>query len=501
MSKVERVKKTEKKRGGLAIVATLYLLGIFIGALDTGIVTPARTVIQDELSVSDATGVWIITIYTLAYAVSIPIMSKIADRRGRKTIYLIAVLLFGLGSLGCGLSQLAGSFELLLAARVIQAFGGGGILPLATAEFGTAFPEEKRGMALGFVGMAYGVANILGATAGSAIMDIFGTNNWPYVFYINVPICILIIVLGIFYLPNATTPDSKPLDGLGILLLTLITLGVMYGLKNVDFTDLSSSVTSTDVYPFILGALVLLPFFFWREKRASDPVMNIGYFTNRDILLTMIISIVTGIILMGTVFVPQFGENALGMEEGSGGYLVMVLAVFSGIGAPISGKLIDRFGVKPVLGVGLLGSALGGAYAAFIAADNPTWTHVIVALVLLGFGLGFTMGTPLNYMMLQKTPESEANSALGTLSLVRSIGTALGPSVMVAFITVAGAKIPERIAGANPADFDTIARQTINEGFGNMFQFVMHMSLAALVLLIFYRDEKKKVATDALPAV
>ena len=203
---------------------------------------------------------------------------------------------------------------------------------------------------------------------------------------------------------------------------------------------------------------------------------------------------------MGSVFVPQFGENALGMEEGSGGYLVMVLAVFSGIGAPVSGKLIDRFGVKPILGIGLLGSMAGGLYAYYVAADNPTWTNVIICLVLLGFGLGFTMGTPLNYMMLAKTEEREANSALATLSLVRSIGTALGPSVMVAFITVAGAKIPERIA-ANPSQADTIARMTINEGFGHMFLFVAQISLVALVLLLFYREEKKKIAVDALPAV
>ena len=500
MDKVEEVNNKEKKRGGLAIIATLYLLGIFIGALDTGIVTPARTVVQDEFGINDATGVWIITIYTLAYAVAIPIMGKLADRRGRKIVYLIAVFLFGLGSLGCGLSQAAGSFELLLLARVVQAIGGGGILPVATAEFGTAFPEEKRGMALGFVGMAYGVANILGATAGSAIMDIFGNNHWPYVFYINIPICAVIILLGIFYLPNSTSEETQPLDFLGIGLLTLITLGVMYGLKNIDFTDVPDSLASTDVYPYILGALVLLPFFFWREKRASDPVMNLSYFTNRDILLTMIISIVTGIILMGSVFVPQFGENALGMEEGSGGYLVMVLAVFSGIGAPVSGKLIDRFGVKPILGIGLVGSMAGGLYAYYVAADNPTWTNVIICLVLLGFGLGFTMGTPLNYMMLAKTEEREANSALATLSLVRSIGTALGPSVMVAFITVAGSKIPERIA-ANPSQADTIARMTINEGFGHMFLFVAQISLVALVLLLFYREEKKKIAVDALPAV
>lgn len=164
------------------LVMILYLLGIFMGAIDTGIVTPARTVIQNNLLVDEKTGIWMITIYTLAYAASIPIMGKLADMFGRKYIYLASIFLFGLGSLFCGLAQEFNSFTVLLAARIVQALGGGGILPVATAEFGTTFPPEKRGMALGLVGGVYGIANIFGASAGSAILDIFGKSNWQFIF-------------------------------------------------------------------------------------------------------------------------------------------------------------------------------------------------------------------------------------------------------------------------------------------------------------------------------
>lgn len=153
-----------------------------MGALDTGIVTPARTLIQSDLGVDDQTGVWMLTIYTLAYAASIPVMGKLADRYGRKPVYLISITLFGLGSLLCGLSQDFGSFELLIIARAIQAIGGGGILPVATAEFGTSVPPEKRGMALGLVGGVYGIANIFGSSAGSLILDVFGAHNWQFIF-------------------------------------------------------------------------------------------------------------------------------------------------------------------------------------------------------------------------------------------------------------------------------------------------------------------------------
>ena len=178
--------RVKEKKLNLGLIMAVYLLGIFMGAIDTGIVTPARTIIQNDLMVNDNTGIWMITIYTLAYAASIPIMGKLADKYGRKYVYLTSISLFGIGSLFCGLSQNMGSFSVLLISRVVQAIGGGGILPIATAEFGTTFPKEKRGLALGLVGGVYGIANIFGASAGSAIIDIFGQNNWQFIFYINI---------------------------------------------------------------------------------------------------------------------------------------------------------------------------------------------------------------------------------------------------------------------------------------------------------------------------
>ena len=134
--------RVKEKKLNLGLIMAVYLLGIFMGAIDTGIVTPARTIIQNDLMVNDNTGIWMITIYTLAYAASIPIMGKLADKYGRKYVYLTSISLFGIGSLFCGLSQNMGSFSVLLISRVIQAIGGGGILPIATAEFGTTFPKE-----------------------------------------------------------------------------------------------------------------------------------------------------------------------------------------------------------------------------------------------------------------------------------------------------------------------------------------------------------------------
>ena len=428
----------QNKKIGLGLIMAVYLLGIFMGAIDTGIVTPARTVIQNNLMVDEKTGIWMITIYTLAYAASIPIMGKLADKMGRKYIYLTSIFLFGLGSLFCGLSQDFGSFNMLLIARAVQAIGGGGILPVATAEFGTTFPPEKRGMALGLVGGVYGIANIFGASAGSAILDLFGTNNWQFIFYVNLPITMFILIAGLTVLPNTKEKNVKKIDGIGIAVLTVMILCLLYGLKNIDFFDFAATFSSTSVYPFIIIFTALLPLFIIIEKKAQDPVMNLSYFQNASIIITLVLAFVTGVVMMGMIFVPQFSENALKMSSGSGGYFVIILGLFAGIGAPISGRMIDKFGVKIVLGFGFFASIIGSLFLIFVTANTPNLFTVIICLMLIGTGIGFTMGTPLNYMMLDNTKEEESNSALATLSLVRSIGTAIAPAIMIGFIAHAG---------------------------------------------------------------
>lgn len=442
----------QNKKRSFAIIMVVYLLGIFMGALDTGIVTPARTVIQTSLMVDDKTGIWMITMYTLAYAASIPVMGKLADRFGRKTIYLLSIFLFGLGSLLCGLSQNFESFPMLLAARAVQAVGGGGIVPVATAEFGTTFPKEKRGMALGLVGGVYGIANIFGASAGSAILDLAGTANWQYVFYINVPITIFILIAGFFSLPNTKVDNVKKIDVGGITVVTIMVLCVLYGLKNIDFFDFNNTFFSPAVYPFLIVFVLLLPIFIFIEKRAQDPVINLSCFTNKNIVITLVLSFITGVVLMGMIFVPQFCENAMKTATGKGGYYVIILGLFAGVGAPFSGKLIDRFGVRITLGFGFLVSFIGSLFLIFVTTNYPSTLTVVISLILMGLGIGFTMGTPINYMMLDNTKLAESNSALATVSLIRSIGTAIAPAIMVGFIAHAGLSVQTNVTSLLPDD-------------------------------------------------
>ena len=444
------MEKKAAKPKSLALISIIYLAGIFMGAIDTGIVSPARAIIQNNLMVDAKTGLWIITIYTLAYAASIPVMGKLADRYGRKTIYITSIALFGLGSLLCGLSHYTGSFGLLIAARTVQAIGGGGIMPVATAEFGTSFPQEKRGMALGLVGGVYGIANIFGSLAGSAILNIFGTQNWQYIFFVNIPISIFIILAGIFCLPNHKEKTVKKIDGLGTIVIVAMVLSLLYGLKQIDFFDFINTISSTGTYPFLIAFVVLVPIFIFVEQKAEDPIMNLSYFTNARIVTTLAVAFASGFVLMGIVFIPQFCENSLKVAAGDGGYFTVILGLLSGVSAMLSGKLIDRIGAKLVLLIGFAITIIGALFLILVAAVHPGIVTVVISLMLLGFGLGFTIGAPVNYMMLENINEKEANSGLATLSLIRSIGTSIAPAIMVGFLVFAGNSVQANLMAVMP---------------------------------------------------
>lgn len=440
---------TAPKRWKLVLV--LYLAGIGMGALDMGIVNPARTVIQNGLGVDDKVGVWVFTIYTLAYAAAIPVIGKIADIIGRKPVYVLAIGLFGLGSLGCGLSQDFSSLGLLLASRAIQAIGGGGMVPVATAAVGTIVPPPKRGMALGLVGMVYGAASVFGASAGSLVLDIAGQENWQWIFYINVPIAVIVVLLGIWALPQETQSSTRKLDLPGIFILVVMITALLWAFQNLDFTKISESLSDRDVWVGLLIFLVLIPAFWIAEVRAEDPIIDFKYFATINVGTTLMFGAVSGILMMTVMFIPQFAENCLRLPSGAGGYPTIIIGVASAIGAPLSGRLTDRFGPRAVLGVGVLISAIAGFMLIYWASPYPGLVSNSVSIFVMGLGLGFLMGAPLTYLILHLIPESDANSGQATLSLIRSLGTTLAPAILVGLLATAMGGLSGKVMDAMPA--------------------------------------------------
>lgn len=422
------------------LVLVLFLIGIFMGAIDNGIVSPAREIIQNSFSVSKSTGAWLITIYTLVYAVSMPISSKLSDILGRKKMYVFGIAVFGIGSALCGLSNFYGNFTFLLVARVIQAIGAGGILPIATTVIGQSFPPEKRGTALGLVGAIYGVATIIGPTLGSAIIDIAGVSNWGFIFFINLPICILTLFL-VRFMEESKVSTHATIDIPGALTLGALIASLLYALTNLDLFHVTTSIQSTKVYPFFILFVLLIPVFILIEIRAKDPILQLKYFRNREMLTVFVLAFLIGIGMMGMVYMPQFAENTLRLKSGSGGYFVTLLAVFSGIASPLSGRLLDKKGARLVLMIGFLCTIGGTLFLGLVAAKSLTFITVFIGLAFMGLGVGFTMGPPLNYLVLGAVKEEEGATAIATMSLIRSIGVTISPGIMIGFIVNGAEKV------------------------------------------------------------
>ncbi len=418
----------------LFILAT-FLLGVFMGAIDAGIVSPALTTMMQDFQIDYKWSVWVVTVYTLVYAVSMPIVSKLADLYGRRNVFIVSIALFGLGSFMAGFSN---TFSWLLFSRIIQAIGGGGIMPIANAVISQSFPKEKRGMALGLVGATFGFATIIAPNLGGFITDYF---SWQWIFFVNVPIAIAVIIMAL-KIPNHIESEKKSLDWVGSVLLSGIILSLMYGLTNLETNNIVESFTSYKVWPFLLTSVILLVPFVIAESRAEDPVIKIEYFKNRNIVIALFVSLITGIGMMSMIFIPSFSETLLSLSEGKGGYIASILAVASGISAGFGGFLLDRWGAKKVIILGFIFCVIGSLTLALVATG---WVTLIIGLIISGIGVGFTMGAPINYIILELTDPSESSVALSLVSLFRSIGTTIGPVILAGFVSGAATKIPENI--------------------------------------------------------
>ena len=241
------------------------------------------------------------------------------------------------------------------------------------------------------MGATYGIATTLGPTIGSGIINIFGRDNWGLLFFINVPIFVVVVIMAARIKIKEKEFTDKKLDVLGSIIVSFMILSIMYAVTNLNFHNFGQSLKSTDVYPFLIVFIVLLPVFIYRENRAEDPIINLDYFRNRNIRITLIMALVVGCGMMSVVFIPQFGENVLRLSQGSGGYLITVMAICSGIAAPVGGKFIDKYSAKAVLLVGFASTVVGTLTLALFVSKTNNAIGLFIALALMGIGMGLTI--------------------------------------------------------------------------------------------------------------
>ena len=406
----------DKTRNKILLV---LFLGVLMGALDIAIVAPALPSIQKFFGVGDRVLAWTFTIYVLFNLISTPLMAKLSDTFGRRSIYTLDVALFALGSLVVALSP-QNTFAILLFGRALQGFGAGGIFPVASAVIGDTFPPEKRGGALGLIGAVFGLAFLVGPILGGIILTIAG---WQWLFIINLPIALAVVILGWQVLPVTHPASNRPFDWAGMLVLGVMLASLAYGLNQIDTQNFFSSVASLSVWPFLLIGIVLLFIFPRIEKKADDPILNLNLFKSRQTVIASMLSAGAGLGESGMVFIPALAVAAMPaiINEHNASYLLMPVVLAMAVGSPLVGRLLDKFGSKVMVFGGTFLLAIGMIMLINSNLISMLWGFIASAAVI-GLGLSSLLGAPMRYIMLNEASAADRTSAQGLITLFTSVG-------------------------------------------------------------------------------
>jgi EmrB/QacA subfamily drug resistance transporter len=406
-------------------ILALLFIGVLMGALDISIVGPAIPAIEQSINVDKKLMSWVFSIYVLANLVGISLMAKLSDLYGRRSIYILAILIFALGSLVVALSH---NLTVLLTGRAIQGFGASGIFPVASAVVGDIYPPEKRGRALGLIGAVFGLAFIMGPVIAGVILKFF---VWNDLFYINLPIAIIVIFFSHKLLPSKPVVSKSTFDWKGILIMGTSLSLFTYGINRIDSNSFIESLFSVEVLPFLIFSVVSLFGLIIIEKRAFAPVLNIALFKVKQIRITGLISIGTGVFQASFIFLPSMAIVFFGVSTASASFMLLPLVIATAIGSPVSGRLLDKYGSRALIVTGLMLAMIGFVILGSIESGK---IFFYAGGVFLGFGFSILSGSALRYIMLNEVSATERASSQGIITIFISIGQMLGAALIGAII-------------------------------------------------------------------
>ncbi len=406
-------------RGVMAVFAGL-MLGSLIASLNMTLVAPAMPTIVAELGgLADYT--WIPISAMLASTVVVPIAGKLSDIYGRKPLYMTGVIVFALGS---ALSGLAPNFWFLVFARFVQGAGMGFLMPLSQAIIGDIISPRERGKYQGMMGASFGLASIVGPAAGGFITQYY---SWRWLFFVNIPFAALTLLVVAFYMHVPNERRKHRIDVMGSITLSL---GVSAVLLATVWGGSQFAWYSWHIIGLYSAGAVLLIAFAWFETRAEEPVLPLHLWKSSIFTFSNIASIGVAMTMFGTIyFLPVFVQGVIGNSVTNSGAILVPMLVAMIITSIGSGQLISRTGrYKMVLIAGMVLMIAG--YALLAQLDiHSTNQQVIVAMIVIGLGLGTSMQT---YTLVVQNSVSRHDMAVATSAtqLSRSIGAAIGLAVL-----------------------------------------------------------------------
>lgn len=429
----------------IQVILIGLLSGMLLAALDQSIVgTALPRIVSDLGGLNHIT--WVVTAYLLTSTASTPLWGKISDLYGRRIIFQSTIVIFLIGSALCGLAQ---SMPQLILFRAIQGIGGGGLMAIAFAIMGDVIPARERGRYTGYFGAVWGVSSLAGPLLGGFITDNF---SWRWIFYINLPIGIVALVVTSIVLKMPVIKRDAKIDYLGATAIvagvTSLLLYLNWGGEHFGWTDPSALI-------LVFAAAFLTVAFVFIELRAQEPIIPMRLFRNRIFSVGNLFAFLIGFALFGgAIYLPLYLQTVQGMSPTRSGLAMLPMVVGTFSMSIVAGQLITRTGkykIYPIIGSSILLVAL--FLLSTLQYNTPYWQIAIYAF-LFGVGLGLAMMTIVTPIQNSVSPR-DIGVATSATTFGRSLGGAIGAAffgaVMSAQLTHYIGRIPEIVSGSVPA--------------------------------------------------
>ncbi|ALP34814.1 MFS transporter [Paenibacillus sp. IHB B 3084] len=448
-------------------VVITVMLGTFTVLLNNSSLNPAIPSFIKVFHTNAATASWLITIFLITMGMTMPLTGYLADRFGKKKVYLSGLALFVTASL---LGSLSWGLTAVILCRGLQGMAGGLMIPLSLALIFEAFPKEERGKVTGIWGIAIMAAPMLGPTVGGIVLSL---SSWQVLFLINVPTGLLGLLLGMRYLTAARSNPSRTFDSSGFITVTLGVGFILFALGRTTTT--ADLIAPLHILLFLAGA-ALLVLFVRMELVKEQPLLNVHIFKIRTYSLSVIVASVQAIAMFGSIFlVPMLVQHVYGYDAMMTGLVFLPSAICTGWFVTIAGKQLDRKGPKGMISTGLIITCAATAMLGMLQMNSPLWM-IFVLMMLRGIGLGLS-NMPATTAGLNAIPDELVAQGSAMNNVMRRLTSSLGMVVISIYFEVRKAQL--LVVGYS---LETGTLQVVREGFIGMSILILLTIPAAFFL-------------------
>jgi EmrB/QacA subfamily drug resistance transporter len=473
-------------------ILAVIIMGAFVSLLNQTLMNVALPSIMADLDITESTAQWITTGFMLVNGVLIPITAFLMEKFSTRQLFLTAMALFTAGTLICGIAP---GFEILMAGRVIQATGAGIIMPLLTTVVLALFPVEKRGGAMGLIGVAIIFAPAVGPTLSGFIVQNY---SWRVLFYTIFPIALVNLIVAAIFLRNVTKQTFPKIDITAIILSTLGFGGILYGFSTAG----SNGWTSSSVITGLVIGFAGLALFIWRQLKAERPMLDFRVFKSGIFSLTTVINIMLTVAMFAPMLlIPIYLQQILDISPLNSGLMLMPGAIVMGIMSPITGKIFDRVGARPLAIIGLSITVVT-TYLFTQLTDETGYLYLIVIYTIRMFGMSMIM-MPIMTAGLNQLPPRLHPHGTAMVNTVRAVAGAIGTAFLVTVMTNQAKNSIEDIIvsnGFNPADkMDMMRAADLAQVHGINDAFMVSTVFAALALVLSFFIKRGRTTQEEEP--